>query len=211
MQTSTTTALIFAKMAAVMSEIEVIGKGRSNTVQNYKFRGIDDAYNALHGPLSKHKVFYTAEVLSQEHTVGVTAKGGAQYHSFVTVRYHFFAEDGSTVAFDAVGESLDTGDKAAGKAQSYALKVALMQVFCIPTEEQKDTEYNSDQLAAPDPVQSSINYYQEQIATAQTLPELVAVWKRVPTDPPQIAAALTLIKDARKAALSANPLPAPTQ
>ena len=35
---------------------------------------------------------------------------------------------------------MDSGDKAANKAMSAAHKYALLQVFCIPTEEPKDSE-----------------------------------------------------------------------
>jgi hypothetical protein len=39
-----------------------------------------------------------------------------------------------------IGEAMDSGDKSANKAMSAAQKYALLQVFCIPTEEPKDTE-----------------------------------------------------------------------
>jgi hypothetical protein len=34
------------------------------------------------------------------------------------------------------------------KAMSVAYKYALMQIFCIPTEEEKDTEFNSPEVVA---------------------------------------------------------------
>ena len=39
-----------------------------------------------------------------------------------------------------VGEGMDSGDKAANKAMAIAHKYALLQTFCIPTEEQKDPD-----------------------------------------------------------------------
>lgn len=138
--------LIYARIAAVMGEIDAISKDRNNTQQNYKFRGIDDAYNTLHSPLVKHKVFYTSEVLKQENSLVPTKSGGTMQHSRPLIRYTFYTEDGSSISTDAVGEAMDSGDKAEGKAQSYALKVALMQLFCIPTEDQKDTEYGSPEM-----------------------------------------------------------------
>lgn len=141
--------LIYGKMAAIMASLLAIGKERENPQQRYKFRGIDDAMNALHGPLSTHGVFYTAAVRDVRQREYATKSGTTMLHVMLTAAYTFHCEDGSSVTFEAVGEASDSGDKAAGKAQAYALKVALLQVFCIPTEEQKDTEYASPERAAP--------------------------------------------------------------
>ena len=145
---TTTPALIYAKVAAVMADIEFIGKGRRNTGQGYNFRGIDDVYNTLHGPLSKAQIFVTNEVLKRETGKVATKSGGEMQHVVLHIRYTLWAADGSSVSTETTGEAMDSGDKAEGKAQSYALKVALMQLFCIPTEEQKDTEYESPERAA---------------------------------------------------------------
>lgn len=206
---NTAAPMIFGKLADVMADVEVIGKNRNNTAQGFKFRGIDDAYNALHGPLSKHRVIYAATVIAQEHHIGTTKAGGTQYHTLVTVRYTFYAEDGSSVAFESIGEALDTGDKAAGKAQSYALKVALIQVFCIPTEEQQfEPDYAADERVAH-PV--SVDYA-TALHTALTLEALAAEWKRVPqTLAPalQAIATTTKLRLQQRAAATAYAAPAP--
>jgi hypothetical protein len=50
---------------------------------------------------------------------------------------------------------MDSGDKASNKAMSVAYKYAFMQIFCIPTEEEKDTEYKSPEVKPKDkPVES---------------------------------------------------------
>jgi hypothetical protein len=41
---------------------------------------------------------------------------------------------------------MDSGDKASNKAASAALKYALLQLFMIPTEEEKDTEFQSPEV-----------------------------------------------------------------
>ena len=51
-----------------------------------------------------------------------------------------------------MGEAMDTGDKATNKAMSAAMKYALLQTFCIPTEEGgKDTEENSHEVKPSTP------------------------------------------------------------
>ncbi len=140
--------LIYKQMSKVMESVYAITKSRKNQQQGYSFRGVDDCLNALHGPLSENGVFYTAAVRDVAQREYATKSGTAMLHIMLTVAYTFHAEDGSSVTFEAVGEASDSGDKAAGKAQAYALKVALLQVFCIPTEEQKDTEYQHPERAA---------------------------------------------------------------
>ena len=60
--------------------------------------------------------------------------------------YKITAEDGSYEEVTTFGEAIDFGDKAFNKAMSQALKYCLFQVFCIPTEEEKDTEHKSPEI-----------------------------------------------------------------
>jgi hypothetical protein len=38
---------IYERIVKVMQEVEPIAKGRTNTQQNYKFRGVDELMNAI--------------------------------------------------------------------------------------------------------------------------------------------------------------------
>jgi hypothetical protein len=134
---------IFAAISAIMTEVGAVEKTRKNVAQNYSFRGIDDVVNALTAALQKHSVFATPEVLSTERSERPTKTGGTMFSVFLTVKYTFYAVDGSNVTAVVTGEGMDTGDKAANKALSAAFKYALLQVFAIPTEESKDSEYES--------------------------------------------------------------------
>lgn len=142
-----TIGLIFKKIPAVMADITSIGKGQKNTMQNYKFRGIDDVYNEIHKVLAKHKIFTVPEVIGDRHEERKSKSGGVLLYRVLTIKYSFYAEDGSHVDAVIMGEAMDSGDKAANKAQSVAHKYALLQVFCIPTEETKDPETASPELS----------------------------------------------------------------
>jgi hypothetical protein len=199
-ETAAPAPLIYAKISAVMASLSAISKDRQNDQQRYKFRGIDDAMNALHGPLSTNGVFYAAAVRDVRQREYATKSGTAMLHVMLTVAYTFYAADGSSVTFEAVGEASDSGDKAAGKAQAYALKVALLQLFCIPTEEQKDTEYQHPERAAVSqepvlPAPSLADWHAALEAATSTL-ELRDIWKKVPT---AYAEKLLPVKDAQKA------------
>jgi hypothetical protein len=140
--------LIYSLIPKIMSEVEPIAKNRANTQQHYKFRGIDDMYEALQSILAKHGVFYTPQVEDMRREERPTREGaGTLAFSILTIGYTFYAPDGSHVYCRMVGEGMDPGDKASNKAMSTALKYCLMEIFCIPTAEPKDSEESNPEPA----------------------------------------------------------------
>lgn len=138
--------LIYGKIIAVMKDIDAIAKSRKNAVQGYNFRGIDDVYNELHTPLAEHGVFTIPEILEERTEERTTSKGSSLIYRILKIKFTFYAEDGSNVAAIVIGEGMDSGDKASNKAMSVAHKYALMQVFAIATEDEKDPEINSHEV-----------------------------------------------------------------
>ena len=94
----------------------------------------------------KHHLFIVPEVIDQKREERTTSKGNALIYSIVTVKYTFYAEDGSSVSAVVIGEGMDSGDKATNKAMSIAFKYACFQVFCIPTEEMVDPDQDSHEV-----------------------------------------------------------------
>lgn len=138
---------IYQSIQKIMEEVEPIAKARKNDQQGYKFRGIDDLYNELNPHLAKYGVFFCPEIITKEREERVTAKGGLLMYTILVVAFTVYAGDGSSVKLVTIGEAMDSGDKSANKAMSAAYKYAMMQLFCIPTEDEKDTEVQS-----PEPV-----------------------------------------------------------
>lgn len=139
--------LIYSKIPEVMRAVGAVGKNKKNQGQGFMFRGIDDMYNALHDPMCHAEIFATPEVLEIQREDRTSGKGGALIYTTLKVRHRFYASDGSFVDVTTVGEAMDSGDKSANKAMSAAYKYALMELFCIPTEETFDTEYESHDVA----------------------------------------------------------------
>jgi ERF superfamily len=137
---------IFKLIPKIMAEVKAIEKGRKNQQQNYTFRGIDDIFAAFHDPLARHGVFYVPEVLSREVTERTTSKGSTLIYTTLTIAYTFYAPDGSSVRAVVVGEAMDSGDKSSNKAMSAALKYALLQIFCVPTEEMEDADSETHEV-----------------------------------------------------------------
>lgn len=134
------TKLIYAKMSAIMAEVGPIAKERKNQNQGYMFRGIDDVYNTLNSIMSKHGVHTTSEVLADHSEERMSKSGSATIYRILTLRYTFWAADGSSVQSTVVGEGMDSGDKASNKAMAVAHKYALIQAFCVPTDSMDDPE-----------------------------------------------------------------------
>ena len=142
------TPLIYKKIIEVMADINAIGKDRRNQQQGFQFRGIDDVMNELHSSLAKCGVFVLPNVLDETRTTGKTSNNKDMFYTRLKINFGFYAEDGSHVDAVVIGEAMDTADKASNKALSIGLKYAMLQVFCIPTEDEKDPDANSPQPAA---------------------------------------------------------------
>lgn len=131
---------IYETINLIMMEVPAIGKNKKNPKQNYNFRSIDDVMNRLQPLFAKFKLFVTPEILEHTREERRTSTGGVLLYSICKIKYTFYAEDGTSVETIVIGEGMDSGDKASNKAMAVALKYALFQVFCIPTEELKDPD-----------------------------------------------------------------------
>lgn len=137
--------MIYKSIIDVMKKINAIGKDRKNETQHFQYRGIDDVMNELHGALTESGVFIVPEVLEENRSTGKSKNGGELYYTRLKIRFTFYAADGSSVNAVVIGEAMDSGDKASNKALSIGLKYAMLQVFCIPTEDDKDPDAQSPQ------------------------------------------------------------------
>ena len=136
---------IYGAICGVMKQIGAIGKDRQNKTQNFKYRGIDDVMNEVHTAFAENGVFVVPEVLNEARSTAKSKTGGDLYYTRLTTRFTFYAEDGSNVSAVVIGEAMDSGDKASNKALSIGMKYAILQVFCIPTEDDKDPDAQSPQ------------------------------------------------------------------
>lgn len=126
-----------------------VGKNQENKFDNYKFRGIDDIYNAMAPLLAKHELCILPEVLERENVERVGQGGKALFYVTVKVKFAFVsAEDGSKHEVITYGEAMDRGDKATNKAMSAAYKYACFQAFCMPTEGDNDADASTHEIEA---------------------------------------------------------------
>lgn len=137
-------------VTAAMSR-EGIGKGRSNQQQGYRFRGIDDVYNALCGHLAANKLCILPRVTERTVTERPTKSGGVSTYVVLSVEFDLVsAEDGSAHTIRTMGEAMDSADKATNKAMSAAMKYACLIAFQIPTEGDNDADAHTPETASRD-------------------------------------------------------------
>lgn len=165
MMTAQNSPLIFGKMADILSKIEAIGKDQNNSQQNFKYRGIDDVYNAINPILAEHRVFMTSHIIEKTRDERQTKSGGVLAFTCLRMQYTFWAEDGSNVSTEVEGEGMDSGDKSSNKAMSVAHKYALLQAFCIPTKDIDDPDAETHEVA---PKKQTQQHRQTQQAKAAT-------------------------------------------
>jgi hypothetical protein len=184
-----------------------ISKARTNSQgAGYKFRGIDDVFNALSPLLATHGLCILPRMLTRACEERMSKSGGNLF--YVTVEAEFdlvAAEDGSKHTIRTFGEAMDSGDKATNKAMSAAYKYAAMQAFSIPTEGDNDTEnYTHEVMPKSKANHTAMQDHITAISESTTLEELQArfkeAYKAAGTDKEWLEA-VTAAKDLMKRSL----------
>jgi len=151
---------VYAAINAVTAELATngIAKSRTNEVDDYKYRSIDDVLDRLAPLLAKHKLCVLPRAL--ERTVAERSDELNHLLLHVALRVEFTltsVEDGTSHTVEAFGEALDGGDKATAKAMSAAYKAAMVQTFCIPVSGAEDADRTSHRLRpkthSPEPLE----------------------------------------------------------
>lgn len=168
---------VYQLIAAVSADIarQGIAKDRNNAQQGYKFRGIDDVYNALSPIMSAHGLVILPRIMGREVSERVNQKGNALFYVTVEAEFDFVSShDGSKHTVKTYGEAMDSGDKATNKAMSAAYKYAAFQTFCIPTEGDNEADAQTHVVATQFDVTEALNAVQG----AKSTEALQQVWKK---------------------------------
>ncbi|ELY7525867.1 ERF family protein [Cronobacter sakazakii] len=181
-----TEKLVYQAISAVAKEMAATGisKDRTNTQQNFKFRGIDQVYNALAPALVNHGLLILPRITERTVTERTTPKGTVLFYVVVKAEFDFVStKDGSVHTVVTYGEAMDSGDKATNKAMSIAYKYAAFQAFCIPTEEtaiDADAEVHHIQPADADTILAEFTQYAGTENDVKKLQEQYAsTWTRL--------------------------------
>jgi hypothetical protein len=157
---------VYKCIAQVASTMATKGVGKDRMADTgkgkYKFRGIDDFYNALAPELAAAGLCILPRCTAREFVERKSASGNALFYTTVTMEFDFVAaEDGSKHTVGPFyGEAMDSGDKGTNKAMSAAYKYCVMQAFAIPVEGQSlDSERETHEVSPkvlPGPIPANI-------------------------------------------------------
>ena len=146
---------IHQRILRVMADVERVTKrGESTFGERFKYARHDDVMAALRGPMVTHGLALQvlpdiANCSRSEH--GATKSGTMQYRWLVVATFRLVNADDPADFLEAtyIGEGIDTGDKAVGKALSYATKNYLLKEFLLPSGDDADNEASDTAAAKP--------------------------------------------------------------
>lgn len=128
-----------------------IGKDRTNEMQRYKYRGIDDLYDTVASIYAKHGLIIYPQVIDYKHESRPTKTGVANYvlQQVKFIFCHIYNEQ----SFETIvwGEALDNSDKATNKSLTSAYKYMAIMTFSIPINGDSNDSDNS----TPETIQTS--------------------------------------------------------
>lgn len=116
-------------------------------IGGYQFRGVDAVVNAVHPVFTRLGIVMLPEVLETQREPVTTKGGGGMMNVTARVRFTFVGPAGDRLQVTTLGEAADSGDKATTKAQSVALRVALLQALLLPTDEPDPDEQGYERAA----------------------------------------------------------------
>jgi hypothetical protein len=128
---------------AIMNEVGYVQKKGVNTAQKYKYAGEAQLIDALRPELMKHGVICVPGAVDIiDASVVVAGVAGQEKKTYrVVAKYtwvYTHVPSNTHMQVEVIGEGVDTGDKAAYKAATGALKYALRQPFLIETGDEPE-------------------------------------------------------------------------
>ena len=132
-----------------------IAKSRTNPIELYQYRSIDDVLNRLAPLIAEHRLCILPRVLERIITDRPSPAAPMRVNVLLRVAFDLVSvEDGSVHTVEAYGEALDDGDKGTAKAMSAAYKAAMLQALCIPVAGTEDADASTSRLVARPSVQT---------------------------------------------------------
>lgn len=125
---------LIKKLAEVMAEVERVPKDGHNSYHGYDYATESAITAAVRGGMARRNLMLVSSVVDTK-LAEIDRKNGGK-DRLVSLLVEFTVHDGDsgeTLAFRKWGEGQDPGDKASYKAETGALKYALLKLFQIPT------------------------------------------------------------------------------
>lgn len=183
---------IYEKMAAIRDEAGVIAKNleiSTGGTNKYKAVSERDVLDAIRPLMQKYRVYaYPIDrQCDEKDRVTTTSKYGDKMNFYFHYRnvMRFVNLDQTDEYIDVVSYStgIDSGDKADGKAMTYADKYAFMKAFMLSTGDDPDQEASKEYATISNDLWKSLNRFYSKEEIKQMYAELgITNGKDIPMD-----------------------------
>jgi hypothetical protein len=159
----------------VMNDVKSIEKNMQVGSGSYGYKGVadKDVKQKIGEAMQKHGLAIIPTSVEPNVQIERWEEGGKQKQSTFTevrTKYLLIHESGQSLELSGYGHGIDSGDKGAGKATTYALKYALLYLFMVPTGNIDDAD-NSHSEELPKSKVVPV-YVAPKPVKAVTLPDL---------------------------------------
>lgn len=155
---------LYQRLSAIEQEAETVAKNFTIVTGKYSYKAVSEAdVKRVLRPLEAKYGVKSFPVSSEEVSNQIVMNGDrANFYLRLKLVYRFVNVDNPSEWIDipCYGDGIDAGDKATGKAQTYAQKYALMMMYHLVTGDDPDKDASKEY---------SNNCTQEQIEKLQTL------------------------------------------
>ncbi|SUJ18505.1 ERF superfamily [Sphingobacterium spiritivorum] len=180
---------------AVMGEVENIDKNMTVGSGQNSYQGVSDKDVKIHVGKAMQKNGLVMMPISVEPTIKVdrweetstyngnpTTRTKQSVFTEVKTKYLLMHESGESMEIVGYGHGVDSQDKSAGKATTYALKNALLYTFLVPTGAIDDADkVHSDEVKTAPKQQTqqlivNMDAIRSQIKSVKTTADLNIIW-----------------------------------
>lgn len=156
---------LVAAVLGVINDIDGVEKSLDVGEGQYSYKGVPDAEvkKIVRNAMKKHGLIILpvgvepkTEVSRWEEVYGNNKKQRQSVFTEVITKYKLMHESGESEILMGYGHGVDSQDKGAGKASTYALKYTLLYLFLIPTgkiDDSDNTHSNDHQVPQKPPQQ----------------------------------------------------------
>lgn len=138
-----------------MEDIKGVEKNLEVGTGRYSYKGVSDqdVKKIVGRAMQKHGLALFPIHIRPQEQIDRWEEDGRTRQSITTIVnpiYRLMHESGESIDIEGYGHGIDSGDKSAGKATTYALKYTMLYLFQVPTGNIDDSDQtHSDQIPAP--------------------------------------------------------------
>ena len=130
-------------MAEVMKEVGYVQKDATNDFQNYTYASAQAVFDKVRAELSSRGIAVCGDVeLVASEIIGVPGK---QKHIVVAKHTVTFTDGKDSISVSALGEGIDSGDKASMKGNTAGVKYCLAKAFLISWGDDPEADSKTDE------------------------------------------------------------------